>query len=318
MQSNILEVTAKKPSASPEEVQNDLLRFLCDRIPETGTNPTTPEAPSKKAAEDFQTFYRQLAKEPIVQDFLKSQPSLRKSRLPQGTTIGKIDLVNREPFKGFKNLYCAIQYSGGYGKKPSASPEEVQNDLLRFLCDQIPETGTNPTTPGAPSKKAAEDFQTFYRQLTKDSIEKRKEEKRIAQQILEQIYGLPEGIISPQQMQAYIIQYPRIHELIKSIMPVMPETWISRYFVAIYSMEKLFVEEQPSLFRPNMQAYQEFKKTFNFSNLSLDLRFFNTPYIVACDLILDNIIARSLYTDTFSIHSLNELDKMFNKKINIR
>ena len=101
-------------------------------------------------------------------------------------------------------------------------------------------------------------------------------------------------------------------------MPVMPETWISRYFVAIYSMEKLFVEEQPSLFRPNMQAYQEFKKTFNFSNLSLDLRFFNTPYIVACDLILDNIIARSLYTDTFSIHSLNELDKMFNKKINIR
>ena len=303
----------KKPSASPEEVQNDLLRFLCDRIPETGTNPTTPEAPSKKAAEDFQTFYRQLTKEPIVQDFLKSQTSLRKGWLPQDTTMGKINLVNWEPFKGFKNLYCAIQYSGCYSQKPPVSPGEIQNDLSHFLCDRIPETGTNPTTPGAPSKKAAEDFQTFYRQLTKGSIEKREEEKRIAQQILKQIYGLPEDIISPQQMQAYIIQYPRIRELIDSIMPIMPETWISRYFVAIYSMEKLFVEEQPGLFRPNMQAYQEFKKTFNFSNLSLDLRFFKSPYIAVCDLILDNMIAQSLHTDVFSIHSLNELDYMFNK-----
>ena len=256
---------------------------------------------------------RKMNLDTFVHDFYNAQVSLRKGWLPQGTTSGKIDSSNWEPFKDYKNLYRAIQYSGGYGKKPSASPEEVQNDLLRFLCDRIPETGTNPTTPEAPSKKAAEDFQTFYRQLTKGSIEKREEEKRIAQQILKQIYGLPEDIISPQQMQAYIIQYPRIRELIDSIMPIMPETWISRYFVAIYSMEKLFVEEQPGLFRPNMQAYQEFKKTFNFSNLSLDLRFFKSPYIAVCDLILDNMIAQSLHTDVFSIHSLNELDYMFNK-----
>ena len=253
---------------------------------------------------------RKMNLDTFVHDFYNAQVSLRKDWLPQGTTSGKIDPSNWEPFKDYKNLYRAIQYSGGYGKKPSASPEEIQNDLLRFLCDRIPETGNKPTKPRASSKKAAEDFQTFYRQLTKDSIEKRKEEKRIAQQILKQIYGLPESIISPQQLQAYIMQYPRIQELIGSI---VPETYKSHYEAAQNSMQELFVEEQPGLFRPNMQAYQEFKKTFNFSNLSLDLRFFKVPYIAVCDLILDNMIAQSLHTDVFSIHSLNELDYMFNK-----